>query len=241
MERDDRIAQGDAGETGDGRDGLPAPLALQRTLFERLRSYFVAGLLIAAPLAMTLSIVSWAIELVDTRLIPRPLSIPGAGVVAVIIGLTAIGWLASSVAGRLVHNTGERLLARIPVVRGVYAALKQIFEAVFAQQSTAFREVVLVEYPRRGLWSLGFLTGRTTGEVQRVTADDVVNVFLPTTPNPTSGFLLFVPREDIVPLRMSVEDGLKMVVSGGIVTPGEPGRGAGPPPRPGGHPAQRRA
>jgi uncharacterized membrane protein len=114
------------------------------------------------------------------------------------------------------------MLARMPVVRSIYGATKQIFETVLAHKSTAFRQVCLVEYPRRGLWTLGFITGTTVGEVQDRTSDEVVNVFLPTTPNPTSGFLLFVPRRDIVLLEMSIEDGIKMVISGGIVTPPEP-------------------
>lgn len=121
--------------------------------------------------------------------------------------------------GRFFVRIWESLLARMPVIRSVYSALKQIFETVLAQQSTAFRQVVLVEYPRRGTWALGFVSGVSKGEVQRLTKDDCINVFLPTTPNPTSGFLLFVPKDDVIPLEMSVEDGLKMVISGGIVTP----------------------
>ena len=113
----------------------------------------------------------------------------------------------------------RRVIDRVPVVRSVYGALKQIFETVFADSSSSFREVVLVEYPRRGLWAVGFITGKTKGEVKERIATEVVNVFLPTTPNPTSGFLLFVPREDLVRLEMSVEDGIKMVISAGIVTP----------------------
>jgi uncharacterized membrane protein len=105
------------------------------------------------------------------------------------------------------------------VIRSIYGATKQIFETVLANQSQAFREVVLVEYPRRGIWAIGFITGTTEGEVQELTEDEVINVFLPTTPNPTSGFLLFVPRRDLVYLSMTIEEGIKMVVSGGIVTP----------------------
>tara|TARA_Y100000815_G_scaffold245979_1_gene245214 strand:- start:326 stop:769 length:444 start_codon:yes stop_codon:yes gene_type:complete len=107
----------------------------------------------------------------------------------------------------------------MPVVRSVYSAIKQIFETILAQQSNAFREAVLIEYPRRGIWAIGFITGTTKGEVQNLTLEETVNIFLPTTPNPTSGFLLFVPREEVVPLDMSVEEAVKMVISGGIVTP----------------------
>ena len=107
----------------------------------------------------------------------------------------------------------------MPVVRGVYGASKQILETVLKSQSKAFRQAVLVEYPRRGIWAVAFITGRTEGEVQNLIADDLINIFLPTTPNPTSGFLLFVPREDMILLDMSVEEAIKMVISGGIVTP----------------------
>ena len=107
----------------------------------------------------------------------------------------------------------------LPVVRSVYSAIKQIFETILAQQSNAFREAVLIEYPRRGIWAIGFITGTTKGEVQNLTLEETVNIFLPTTPNPTSGFLLFVPREEVVPVDMSVEEAVKMVISGGIVTP----------------------
>jgi uncharacterized membrane protein len=128
----------------------------------------------------------------------------------------------------------------MPVIRGIYGSLKQLFETVLSQKSSAFRQCVLVEYPRRGLWALGFISGVTEGEVQTLTEDEVLNVFVPTTPNPTSGFLLFIPRKDVVVLSMSVEEGIKMVISGGIVVPKEPKRGrsavipsaGSPPPRP---------
>ena len=117
---------------------------------------------------------------------------------------------------------GERFLSRMPVVRSVYGTLKQIFETVLNQSSRSFREVVLVEYPRRGIGAIGFVTGPTQGEVQERTDEDLVNIFLPTTPNPTSGFLLFVPRKDLIHLDMTVEEGIKLVISGGIVTPKSP-------------------
>jgi uncharacterized membrane protein len=130
-------------------------------------------------------------------------------------------------------------MQRMPVVRTIHSALKQILETVLAKQSKAFRQVVLVEYPRRGMWALGFLTGETVGEVQNITEDDVLNLFLPTTPNPTSGFLLMLPEEDVTHLQMSIADGMKLIISGGAVVPnpitGEPvkienPREAGPPP-----------
>ena len=148
-----------------------------------------------------------------------PVAVPGLGLIIVFIALTFIGWATAGLIGRLWTRLTERVLARMPVIRSVYGAVKQIIETILQQQSNAFRQVVLFEYPRRGSWALGFITGQTQGEVQNLTSDDVVNVFLPTTPNPTSGYLLFVPKKELVVLDMSVEEGIKMVVSGGIVTP----------------------
>ena len=133
--------------------------------------------------------------------------------------LTLVGMLTAGLAGRTLVRLGERLLSRMPVVRSVYATLKQIFETVLAQSSRSFREVVLIEYPRRGLGAIGFVTGPTRGEIQERSDDELVNVFLPTTPNPTSGFLLFVPRKDLIHLDMSIEEGIKLVISGSIVGP----------------------
>ena len=196
----------------------------------RLRGYFIAGILVTAPVGITFYLAYIFLTFIDnqvTPLIPErynpnfylPFGIPGLGLIVLIVVLTVIGWLTAGIVGRFVVSLGERIVHRMPVVRSVYGATKQIIETVVAQQSEAFRQVVLFEYPRRGCWAVGFVTGRTVGEVQNVTADDVVNVFLPTTPNPTSGYLLFVPRSELVVLGMSVEEGIKMVVSGGIVTP----------------------
>ena len=196
----------------------------------RLRAYFIAGVLITAPISITIYLAWLFITFVDDWV--RPLippaynpenylrfTLPGIGLVVVLVGLTIIGAVTAGFVGRFFLGLSERILNRMPVIRSVYGAVKQIFETVLAQQSGAFREVVLIEYPRRGIWSLGFITGSTEGEVQEITEDEVLNVFLPTTPNPTSGFLLFVPKRDVMRLSMSVEEGIKMVVSGGIVTP----------------------
>ena len=133
--------------------------------------------------------------------------------------ITFTGALTRLLMGRWIVRGGEHLLSRMPVVRSIYGATKKIVETVLAHQSDAFRQAVLFEYPRRGCWAIGFVTGKTIGEVQNVTEDEVVNVFLPTTPNPTSGYLLFLPRRELVDLSMSVEDAIKMIISGGIVTP----------------------
>ena len=196
----------------------------------RLRAYFLAGILITAPIGITFYLVSLFISFVDrqvTPLIPAtynptiylPFGLPGLGLLIAFIFLTLIGALTAGFLGRYLLRVSERILNRMPVIRGIYNAVKQILETVLAQQSQAFREAVLVEYPRRGIWAVAFITGRTKGEVQNLTEEEVINIFLPTTPNPTSGFLLFVPKKELVPLSMTVEEAIKMVISGGIVTP----------------------
>ena len=146
-------------------------------------------------------------------------SLPGLGLVAGLIVITLIGAIAAGFFGRWLIRVGEGILNRMPVVRTIYGASKQILETVLTTQSNAFREVVLVEYPRTGLWVVGFVTSPTQGEIKTKLSDETVNVFVPTTPNPTSGFLLFCPVKDLVYLDMGVEDAVKLVVSGGIVTP----------------------
>jgi uncharacterized membrane protein len=138
-----------------------------------------------------------------------------------VVALYLIGALTAGLFGRYIMSVGERVVARVPVVRGIYGATKQIAETVLAKQSKAFREVALIEYPRKGTWTMGFITGKPTAEIAENTADDAVSVFVPTTPVPSAGFLLFVPRKEIVVLDMSVEEGLKMVVSLGMVAPPE--------------------
>lgn len=214
------------------RDGARHRLAKrQKGRFRRhIRGYFLAGVLVTAPIGITFYISWLLIRWVDAQVTPLlppaynpetylPFAIPGLGLVIVFIVLTFIGWSTAGLLGRLWTRLSEHFLRRMPVIRSVYAAVKQIIETILKQQSNAFREVVLFEYPRRGSWALGFITGQTQGEVQNLTADDVVNVFLPTTPNPTSGYLLFIPKKELVILDMTVEEGIKMVVSGGIVTP----------------------
>jgi len=196
----------------------------------RLRGYFLAGVLVTAPIGITFYLAWLLIGFVDnkvTGLIPDryhpetylPFGMPGLGVLIFVVSLILVGAFTAGYVGRLFHRYSERLLNRMPVIRGVYGAVKQILETVLSKKSTAFREAVLVEYPRCGLWSIAFITGQTEGEIQSLIDKDIVSIFVPTTPNPTSGFLLFVPRKDTTPLNMSVEEALKMVVSCGIVTP----------------------
>ncbi len=196
----------------------------------RLRAYFLAGVLITAPIFITFYLAWLFINFVDSKVTPLipskynpesylPFGMPGLGLIVLVVVLTMIGALTAGFVGRLYLRTSERLLNRMPVIRGVYGAIKQILETVLAQQSNAFRDAVLVEYPRRGIWAIAFITGTTKGEVQSLTEEECINIFLPTTPNPTSGFLLFVPKKELVPLSMTVEEAMKMVISGGIVTP----------------------
>lgn len=199
-------------------------------IVRRLRNYFFAGILVTAPLAITVWLAWEFIAFVDASVTPYiparwnpetylPFSLPGLGLVIVVVGLIMIGFLAAGLVGRTLLGIGERILARMPVIRSLYSAVKQIFETVLKEQSRAFREVILFEYPRKNCWALGFITGPVEAGIQELTPDDTVNIFLPTTPNPTSGFLLFLPRRETQPLTMTVEEGIKMVVSGGIVTP----------------------
>ncbi len=198
--------------------------------FGRLRTWMFAGVLVTAPIVITFYLIWWVIHFIDgivTPLIPpayQPenmlqFGIPGLGVVLVLVALTLIGALTTSLLGRFFLNLSDRVMARMPVVRGIYGATKQVFETIFSSQGNAFRSVVLVEFPRAGAWSLGFITATTTGEIANHAAAPLVNVFVPTTPNPTSGYLLFVPKKDVIELQMTVEEGIKMIVSGGIVTP----------------------
>jgi uncharacterized membrane protein len=196
----------------------------------RLRNYFFAGILVTAPISITVWITWEVLGFVDDRVVPLippawnpetylPFSIPGLGVLLIVAFLTLVGFFTAGLVGRTLVGLGERILDRMPVIRGVYSAIKQLVETVFKEQSRAFREVVLIQYPRPDSWAIGFITGAAEKHVQEGTPENTVNVFLPTTPNPTSGFLLFVPRNEALPLSMSVEEGIKMVVSGGIVTP----------------------
>lgn len=204
----------------------------------RIRAYFLAGVLIISPVAITLALAFWLINFVDSNIVPLiphqwnpdtylrqyfgvQVSIPGLGVLILFVVITLVGWLTAGYVGRMMVRVGENIVQRMPVVRSIYGAVKQIMETLFRNQSQAFRQAVLVEYPRRGLWTIAFVTGEPKGEVKSHLPGTLINIYVPTTPNPTSGFLLFVPREDIIFLSMTVEEAFKMVISGGIVVPPE--------------------
>jgi len=193
-----------------------------------LRRYLMAGLLVWVPLGVTLLIVAFLVDLMDQtlRLLPESLQpenllgfrIPGLGAVLTAVIVFVTGMIVTNLFGMQLFNIGERLLQRIPLVRSIYASVKQVTESMFSS-GKSFRKVVLVEYPRKGMWSLAFQTGTGAEEIRDKTGRDVTNVFIPTTPNPTSGFFLMVPREEVIELDMSVDEGLKLLLSVGVVVP----------------------
>jgi uncharacterized membrane protein len=193
-----------------------------RTLFY-LKRWFITGILVSMPLILTVYIVLWIIEFFDNLIIPSLFEgtfitkIPGIGLISSIIGMIFLGFIASNFLGRYFVRLGETILNKIPIVRNIYATLKQVFDTVLSSQSKAFREVVLIEFPRKGIWALAFITSETKGEIQDKTADDVVSVYVPTTPNPTSGFLIFVPKKDITFLEMKPDLAMKLILSNGII------------------------
>ena len=194
-------------------------------IFKKLSNNFFKGILISVPVIITFYIAWGLIKFFDKKASPLlgtfPYEIPGFGLIFVFIFFSIIGFLTTGILGRLFSSFVEKILSKIPVLRNIYSGLKQLFETVLSKKSNSFREVVLIEYPRKGIWAMGFLTGDTKGEVNRKTNDNLVNIFLPTTPNPTSGFLLFLPRKDVIRLSMSVEEGIKMIISAGMLTPSE--------------------
>ncbi|MEL6323301.1 MAG: DUF502 domain-containing protein [Pseudomonadota bacterium] len=211
-------------------DKPDAPILPKRSFFGWLRSRFLAGVVIAAPIAITLFVVAGIISWVDGRVKPLippawnpetyvPFGIPGLGVVVAVVLLTLLGAVGSNLIGRSIVRAGDQFLASVPVVRNIYSLFKQLFETLASNQTTSFRDMVLVEYPKRGTWCVGFVTAPLRGEVLEKLGAEMMGVFVPTTPNPTSGFFMFVPRNEVIDLDMTVEDGAKMIVSVGMVVP----------------------
>ncbi len=199
----------------------------------KIRAYFFTGILVTAPVSITFYMAYKIILWIDAgvgRLLPPqlktyyndlPFTIPGLGVVVLIVSMIVIGMFAAGFVGRFFIRLGDWIVKKMPVVSTVYSLLKQVFETFLSNKNQAFSQVVLLEYPRKGIWILGFVSTETGGEVKKIMNKEMLNVFIPTTPNPTSGFLIFVPKEDVVFLQMTVEEGLKFVISGGIVAPQE--------------------
>jgi uncharacterized membrane protein len=201
----------------------------------RIRNYFLTGLIIVGPVTITIYIIWWFIHWADAWIKPfvpsvylpetyLPFAVPGIGIVFGFAGLTIIGALAANLLGRSFISYGEMMLDRMPIVRNVYRALKQIFESAVtaAGPQKAFQKVGLIEFPSKGLWSIVFVTGETSGEIATVSPGgetDLVTVFMPTGIVPPTGFICFVPRRDVTFLKMSIEDAAKIVVSAGMVTP----------------------
>ncbi len=202
-----------------------------------MKRYLIAGLLVWVPLGVTVMVINLLVGIMDQTLLWLPeayqpdkllgFHVPGLGVLLSAIIVIGTGMVVANLFGRKLVQAWELLLARIPLVRSIYSSVKQILETVFSS-GQAFRKVLLIEYPRKDLWILAFQSGTTQGEAQARTGVEVVNVFIPTTPNPTSGFFIMVPRCDVIELEMSVDDGLKMIISAGVVVPDwQPGRKSG--------------
>ncbi len=195
-------------------------------MFKKIRTYFLSGILILLPVMMTFTMVLWIFHYVDNLFVAQLIyattdidNIPGLGILFTMLLIIAVGALGTNLLGKKLIMFGETILHRIPLVNVIYRAVKQIVDAFASRDKNAFQRPVLVQYPRKGIWAIAFVTGETEGEVQYKTNDKVINVFLPTTPNPTSGFLLMVPKEDVIPLEMTVEEAVKMIISAGVVTP----------------------
>lgn len=201
-------------------------------LLKWARNRFFTGVIVAIPIVATLLVVSWIVTKIDAnvfRLLPGRLNpetylgfaIPGLGLIISVILLFLLGIIASNFIGKSLIKSGESLLGRVPVVSPVYKSLKQIVQTVADQKDRAFRDVCLIEYPKKDVWAIGFVTADLTGEPARALGNDMVCVFVPTTPNPTSGFLLFVKKDNIQILDMTPEEGAKMIISGGMVSGSE--------------------
>ena len=196
---------------------------------KRLRTYIVTGLLVWVPLGVTVFLVKFMVDFVDRTLLLLPadyrpdtllgVHIPGLGIVLTLAVLLITGVLAANFLGRKLVDAWESLLQRIPLVRTVYSAAKSFAEVVLTNNTESFKEVLLIEYPRKGLYSLCFQTSTSLGEVQARTGEEMICVFVPTTPNPTSGVMIIVPKKDVIVLDMQVEAAVKMVVSLGVVVP----------------------
>ena len=214
-----------------------SPQPEKRPMTARLRRYILTGLLVWVPLAVTIFVFQLIIGYADNILLLLPdawqpkllfgFNIPGLGMILVILVLVLTGFLASNYLGRFLLGIGNEVLEHIPVVRSVYSAVKQISDTMFTNKGRSFSKVVMIRYPQKDTWSLAFQTSESLGELNMKMPGHMVSVFVPTTPNPTSGFLLMVSREDMIELDMSVDDALKMIISLGVIVP--------PWPKPHGH------
>ena len=216
------------------------PKPKKTSMFSGLRASFLTGLVVIAPVGLTIWFMWSLIGFVDGFVLPlvpynfNPekyigINLRGVGVIIFLIFTIFVGWIAKGLIGRSLIAYAESLVERMPVVRTIYSGIKQISETVFAQSERSFEKACMIQYPRKGIWAIGFISTTAKGEVadHPETADEMLSIFLPTTPNPTSGFLLFVPKEDVIELDMSIEDAAKLVISAGLVYPGQNGNGNG--------------
>lgn len=214
--------------------GAPAPLARGPGLGARVRNWFLTGVVVAGPLAVTAYIVWWFVNTIDSwvrGLVPKdalpdaflPFRVPGLGVVVVFLGLTLLGFLAANLAGRSLIRLGKSILARMPVVRSIYKSVKQIFETVFSQSGTTFRKVGLIEFPK-GAWSIVFISTPPGESIAgHLPSDEAyISVFLPCTPNPTTGFYFFLPAREVIELAIAPDDAVKLIMSCGVIQPDAP-------------------
>ncbi len=203
-----------------------------------MKKYLIAGLLVWLPLAVTIWVLQAVLGLLDGMFawllsgsqivlpaaahasIEKLRHVPGLGVVVVLLGLLLTGIFATNIVGQWSLRQGHRILSKIPIVKSIYSSVQQVSDTLFSSSGNAFREAVLVQYPRAGSWTIAFVTGKPGGEAALHLAGDYVSIYVPTTPNPTSGFFLMLPRADVIPLAMSVDEALKYVISMGVVAPG---------------------
>jgi len=195
---------------------------------KRLRNYFISGLLFWIPLALSVLVIKFFLEVVNNivpaRFLPESLlnldtNIPGSGIALVVLIILITGALVTNILGRKIVELWERILNKIPGFRNIYNALKKISSTVLNTSSESFRKAFLIQYPSKGIWVIAFQSGDYKGEVENIIGEDVINLFVPTTPNPTSGFFVMMPKKDAYELNMSVEEAFKLVISAGVVTP----------------------
>jgi len=206
------------------------------------RRYLTAGLLVWVPLGVTFAVIQWLVALMDDTLLILPPeiqpehwlghNIPGLGVVLVFLGVLLTGVVAANLLGQRLVGWGEAVLRRIPLVRSLYSGVKQLLESLMSGSGSSFRKVVLIPYPHPGSWTLAFLTGEGLPEAVEAVGQDLVSVYVPTTPNPTSGFFIMIPKKDVMELQITVDEALRMILSMGMVVPGLPKKGAASAPAP---------
>src|ERR1700682_5794654 len=213
--------------------GLPISAAKSAPgAVSRIRNYFLTGLIVAGPVAVTLWLIWWFVTWVDNLVRPfipvtyrpetyLPVHIPGVGLIFAFVPLTSLGFLTANLVGRKLVDIGERFLSRMPIVRPIYRTAKQIFQTLFSSSGSSFRRVGLVEFPSPGMWSLVFLTQSPSAEISgRLPETDYVSAFMPCTPNPTTGFFFYVPKREVIDLDITVEQAMTVIMSAGIVQPG---------------------